>query len=317
MTKGLAKAGILGLLVFNGVLAYVGVIFAMLSGAEAAYFVGGIFVATNAIGLGLSIFFLGREAYARAVLAEAVVSPAAFVFVAALGSALISSGVFAKQRHWDEQVLTTSGKQLVVKRSLKWTPLGPGSHHGISAELSGAGVVTWDTTLAPWMLDQAQDGRWYLVGRVDSFKAKQEYGLFDDEEGRTKDFVSYRLTARRWERIIAADFPGEFHGPNLIVYPRVLFEEVKHQRLYFDGTKLRPLPDGLPIADGAVVNMEFKSRVNFPFNREHAYIFQPSAKHFDDGRRLICKRDGTPCIRLENGLDERFGKGPVQQVGAK
>ena len=317
MTKGSARTGMLGLLVFNGVLAYVAIIFAMLSGAEAAYFVGGIFVATNAIGLGLSIFFLGREAYARALLAEAVVSPSAFVLVAAVGSALISSGVFAKQRHWDEQVLTTSGKRLVVKRTLKWTPGGgPGSYHGMSAELPGAGVVTWDTTLAPWMLDQAQDGTWYLVGRVDSFKGQQEYGLYD-EQGRTKDFAIYRLAERRWERIIGADFPNEFRAPNLIVYPRVLFEEVKHQRLYFDGTKFRPMPDGLPIADGAVVNTEFKSRVNFPFDREHAYIFQPSAKHFDDGRRLICKRDGTPCVRLENGLDERFGKGPVQQVGAK
>jgi hypothetical protein len=315
MTKGLARIVVLVLLALNCLVAYAGIVFAMLS--EAGYLVGAIFIATNTIGLSLAVFFLSRNSYLRAIWTEAAVSPAAYVLVGAIWFALIYSGIYEQNRHWDEPILTSRGNQLTVKRTLTWTPRGdPWSYHSIRADLPGVGVVTWNTTLAPWMLDQAQDETWYLVGRVDSFKSLHEYGLFD-EPGRTKDFVAYRLTGKKWERIVAADFPGEFHGPNLIVYPQILFEEVKRQRLYFDGTKFQRMPDGLPIADGAIVNMEFRSRINFPFDRERAYIFQPSAKYFDDGRRLICKGNGVPCTLLEKGLDERFGRGPLQQVEAK
>src|SRR5438552_2675338 len=124
----------------------------------------------------------------------------------------------------------------------------------IEADLSDAGRLRWDTSLAPWLLDRTPDGTWYLVGWTPSSSGIREYQL-GRPSGGEKTFVAFRLTGDRWERIKVEEFPDTFKGPNLLVSSERMFSKQK-DFIYFDGATHRGASLRAPLSNGDLLDLK-------------------------------------------------------------
>ena len=220
-------------------------------------------------------------------------------------------------REWAEVVRTLTGHEFTVRRGERRRfaamPFTKGSWQfeegWIECDLPKGGHLRWDTSLSPWLLDQAEDGTWYLVGADMTWRSLHEYGLFNPR-GWHKHFAAYKLSGRSWQRIIASELPPEFTRPNLLVFSDFVFEE--RERTIYDFNSYRTLPAETPIADGGTVTLGRKARVNFPYHEDRPVqtYFKVFIEDFDDGLRYLpCGQ--VQCEPVQMGHDSNFGRAPV------
>ncbi len=203
-------------------------------------------------------------------LSSAVIATFAVTFVVlAITSLIVTAHKRAnpRGRSWSEEVRLSSGETIVVKRSEKdfYTDMGVWRYGSgrLEAELPGAGKVVWDTTLKPWLLDKANDGTWYVVGRFeDEFtRGGHDYGL------KTGQFAAFRLVGSEWQRM-RDGFPSQFSSPNLLVESYNIFHG-DSVRVY-DGQRYGGV-SVTPISEGGLLELAMKEKINFPSESHYSW----------------------------------------------
>jgi hypothetical protein len=336
MGKSASIIWLTAVVVLNGVITYVAIVFSMLNGTAFARSVTAIFVSINILGALAAIYFARKRRGGIAIGVVGAVLPVSFATLigAAHFPTLLFGQVAAKPEHrWNEVVLLSTGEQILAKRWEKRKLVRePGHEPGmlfdesrIEVALPGSGTLTWQTSLSPWLLDKSRDGTWYLVAKTMTEKSSKEYGIDVPIGGmRSPEFVAYKLVGGTWQRIVGSDLPIEFVGPNLLISSSIAFNPTKSFHIgpkgdilmYVDG-KMKAVPPVEPIVEGGLVDLEWKARLNHPSHRDQEKLFELSREYFDDGTRYIgyeCKPQSTDChwITLKPGLDERFGRAPTQ-----
>jgi len=338
LNKAGAGVALAAIVLLNAVVTYMTIVFSMLSGSTFARSVTIVFVSTNVLGLLLGIVLLLRGKRVVAISVAAAVLPVSFLALAAAATqpTHLFGPIAAQGEHnWNEVVSVSTGEKVIVKRWEKGRLVGePGHEPGIlfdesriEADLPGAGTLRWQTSLSPWLLDKAHDGAWYLIAKTMTSKSSREYGIEYRGEGtKGAKFVAYKLVNGTWERIVASDVPNEFKAPNLLTYSGIAFNPKKSfyngpqgdLLVYVDG-KMNAVAAPASIAEGGLVDLEYKLRLNHPSHPDQKKEFELTREYFDDGTRYIeykCKPQSTDCawVTLERGLDERFGRAPKQRM---
>ena len=141
-----------------------------------------------------------------------------------------------------------------------------------------------------------------------------EYGLEGTIGGLSgSGYAMYRLEGTTWKRIGATDFPSEFDHPNFLIYPEFLFEEKAEPLSLVSEGRVFVVNPGPQMPNGSLVSLAQKSLVSYPlYSHDGRSTFTLTPENLDKGHRQKCKGDGTPCIEIENGLDESFGRSPIQ-----
>ena len=128
----------------------------------------------------------------------------------------------------------------------------------LEADVPGLGHIKWETSLHPWLLDRANDGRWYLIGMVGAYAADSEYGIFDGR-GTGPRFVFYRAREGDWERILVNDLPTELATPNLLLYGEEIFDPDPRRRYWTPPSGPAPRRN---FFNGERLELDLKSRLN-------------------------------------------------------
>jgi len=256
------------LFAINAFVSVIAVLWTFLGGLGVMLVFGAVFLLTNAICLFFAIRFASTKAATWVAFSLAPV-PAAILLITA---AVVALDAFKRshpiERNWEEVVKISSGEEIVAKRWEREQFSDRGlwlfDEARIEANLPGAGQLTWQTSLSPWLLDKASDGTWYLVGMARDAKGRREYSIFAPNDGYHPTFAAYKLAGGVWQRVIS-DFPPELRSPNLLVYSYRVFDPPKPQE---------------PISNGSLIDLVRKTEVNLPGDRLQEVFFSISADVF-------------------------------------
>ena len=161
----------------------------------------------------------------------------------------------------------------------------------LEAEVPRIGAVRWETSLRPWLLDQAKDGRWYFIAMHGSYGSTNEYGLFSGR-GMGPQFVFYRYRPGEWERILAKDLPPELVYPNLLVYGEAIFEPDPSDSYWAGNPPLKRA-----FRNGELLTWELKRRINVPKYTDSTWVYRlEPGWRLDHGNRQLSEcLTGGPC----------------------
>lgn len=274
--------------------------------------------------------------YARFI--EMVGKYSRFIVVASLS--LLALGLLSRcadpgrEIIWNEVVEASTGERFTAKRKeVRRSVAEPFQSAGwlfqqsaIEANVPGIGLVTWETSLRPWLLDRANDGRWYFIAIKGSYGSDSEYGLFDGR-GYGPWFVIYRHRAGEWERILDKDVPPQFTKPNLLLNGSAIFE-VDLTSPYWDDNPPRAQSR---FRNGDLLSLELKRKVNVSSNDNLSIaLFDLSQARLklpwmvDHGYRNLtecttggrcndeCWRSGASCRSVQKfDIGQSLGRPPV------
>ena len=235
-----------------------------------------------------------------------------------------------REIYWDEVVQASTGELFTVKRrEVRRYVTDPGQMGGwlfqeatIEGELPRIGAVRWQTSLQPWLLDQAKDGRWYFIAMRGSYQSKTEYGLFDGKN-MGPHFVFYRHRAGDWERILANDLPPEFSSPNLLVYGSDIFDPDPRDAYW----RTDP-PPKRGFWNGERLELKLKQQINISHHPDSAWMYhlEPGWR-LDHGNRQLsecitggpcdaeCWKHGGPCRSVKRfEIGQELGRPPKSPV---
>lgn len=106
----------------------------------------------------------------------------------------------------------------------------------------------------PLVLDVTPAGDWYLLGAVETYQGREDYGLFKRER-----YVAFQLKGDAWKRIPFKGFPEKFE-PNLFT----------SRGDFFFGEDRRPI--------GFLVPLETKERL------DSSKLIDPAYRRIDRSR---------------------------------